>query len=225
MDTPTAPAGDSDADATARKAAEGAGAHLVCRDELGRQHIFELGDKRPLTLGRRLEADLSLPWDQEVSRLHAEIECKAGEWTLTDDGLSQNGTFVNELRVDGRRRLEDGDLVRVGRTALTFRRPGPTDRAVTLAPSELAGTPSFADQQQRILRALCRPLFGDGEGLEAATDATVAEETGIHVETVARELDHLGRTFGLQAMPQAERRSEIALLAVRSGLVSADDQQ
>ena len=102
--------------------------------------------------------------------------------------------------------------------------PGATDRAVTLAPSELPGTPSFADQQQRILRALCRPLFGDGEGLEAATDATVAAETGIHVETVARELDHLGRTFGLQAMPQAERRSEIALLAVRSGLVSADDQ-
>lgn len=205
-------------------AAEGAGAHLVCRDELGRQHIFELDDKRPLTLGRRLEADLSLPWDQEVSRLHAEIECKAGEWTLADDGLSQNGTFVNELRLEGRRRLMDGDMVRVGRTTLSFRRPGVTDHEVTLAPSELAGTPRFAEQQQRILRALCRPLFGDGEGVEAASDEAVAAATGIDVETVVLELDHLGRTFGLQAMPRPERRSEIALLAVRSGLVSADDQ-
>ena len=223
MDTPTAPAHDSEADAAGRKAAEGAGPHLVCRDELGRQHIFELDEKRGLTLGRRLEADLSLPWDQEVSRLHAEIECKAGEWTLTDDGLSQNGTFVNELRLQGRRRLEDGDMVRVGRTTLTFRRPGVSDREITLAPSELVGTPSFPEQQQRILRALCRPLFGDGVGLEAASDEAVAAETGIGVETVARELDHLGRTFGLQAMPRAERRSEIALLAVRSGLISPDD--
>ena len=37
------------------------------------------------------------------------------------------------------------------------------------------------------------------------------------------ELDHLGRSFGLQDMPPADQRAEIALLALRSGLVKADD--
>ena len=69
-----------------------------------------------VTIGRRDEADISLPWDPECSRLHAELELRAGEWTITDDGLSQNGTWVNELRLYGRRRLADGDIVRVGRT-------------------------------------------------------------------------------------------------------------
>ena len=59
-----------------------------------------------MTVGRRLEADVPLAWDPEVSRLHAELEFKAGEWTLCDDGFSQNGTFVNGLRIHGRRRLD-----------------------------------------------------------------------------------------------------------------------
>ena len=38
-----------------------------------------------------------------------------------------------------------------------------------------------------------------------------------------RELDHLGRALGLEEMPQADQRAEVALLAVRSGLVGADE--
>jgi hypothetical protein len=34
------------------------------------------------------------------------------------------------------------------------------------------------------------------------------------------ELDHLGRALGLERMPHDARRAEIALLAMRSGLVS-----
>ena len=37
------------------------------------------------------------------------------------------------------------------------------------------------------------------------------------------ELDHLGRSFGLADMPPPDQRAEIALLALRSGLVKADD--
>jgi hypothetical protein len=40
---------------------------------------------------------------------------------------------------------------------------------------------------------------------------------------VTTELDHLGRSFGLQDMPPADRRAEIALLALRSGLVKTDE--
>jgi pSer/pThr/pTyr-binding forkhead associated (FHA) protein len=42
---------------------------------------------------------------------------------VTDDGLSRNGTFVNDRRVEGRRRLTDGDLLRCGETLLLFVSP------------------------------------------------------------------------------------------------------
>ena len=65
--------------------------------------------------------------------------------------------------------------------------------------------------------------MGDGEGIKPTGDAEIAAETGIPEETVTTELDHLGRSFGLQEMPAADRRAEIALLALRSGLVKADE--
>jgi len=88
----------------ARKAAELRGApFLLYRDDKGKEQIVELDEtRRALTVGRRVEADIALPWDREVSRLHAQFEFRAGEWTVDDDGWSQNGTFVNEMRLDGR---------------------------------------------------------------------------------------------------------------------------
>ena len=158
-----------------------------------------------------------------MSRLHAELELRAGEWTVSDDGLSQNGTWVNGLRLSGRRRLADGDLLRVGRTVFAFCDPGPVGLGPTLVPGELSATPRFSEQQQRVLRALCKPLFTDGEGINPSTDEEVAEATGIPLEAVVSELDHLGRALGLEDMPQPDQRAEIALLAMRSGLVSADE--
>jgi FHA domain len=210
----------TDADLEARRAAEELGERfLVYRDAGGRQVIHTLSSAT-VTIGRREEADISIPWDPEMSRLHAELQLQAGEWTISDDGLSQNGTWVNGLRLAGRRRLNDGDLVRVGRTVFAYCDPVPVATGPTLVPGELSATPRFSEQQQRILRALCRPLFADGEGINPATDAEVAEATGIPVEAVAAELDHLGRALGLEEMPQPDQRAEIALLAMRSGLVA-----
>jgi pSer/pThr/pTyr-binding forkhead associated (FHA) protein len=209
----------------AREAAEQLGERfLVYRDEAGRQIIHTLGGNQPtVTIGRRDEADIAIPWDPELSRLHAQLELHAGEWTISDDGLSQNGTWVNGLRLAGRRRLADGDLVRVGRTVIAYRDPVPIGTGPTLVPGELSATPRFSEQQQRVLQALCRPLFADGEGINPSTDEAIAEATGISVEAVRVELDHLGRALGLDEMPVPDQRAEIALLAVRSGLVSADE--
>jgi pSer/pThr/pTyr-binding forkhead associated (FHA) protein len=218
-------AGPTEEELEARQAAERLGLpFLVYRDGEGAQKIFALEPgRRSITIGRRDEADVSLPWDPECSRLHAELQLRAGEWTISDDGLSQNGTWVNELRLYGRRRLADGDVVRIGRTLLTFSHPGPVGIGPTLVPGELSATPRFSEQQQRILRALCKPLFDDGEGIDPATDEQVAAATGIPLDAVVSELDHLGRALGLEDMPAADQRAEIALLAMRSGLVSADE--
>ena len=76
---------------------------------------------------------LALPWDDEVSRLHAELVRMGEDWVLCDDGLSHNGTFVNGERVRGRRRLRDGDVVTVGatRSCSTRREPPRPRRAST----------------------------------------------------------------------------------------------
>ena len=225
MDTPLALdlASPEDLEARARRRSA-ARRSCCCATTRARSGSCELDERGgSVTVGRRLEADVPLAWDPEVSRLHAELEFKAGEWTLCDDGFSQNGTYVNGLRIHGRRRLTDGDLVRIGQTSIAFCDPGLTGLGVTLAPGELGIAPKFSEQQQRILRALCRPLMGDGEGINPAGDAEIAAETGIPEEVVTTELDHLGRSFGLQDMPPLDRRAEIALLALRSGLVKADE--
>ena len=197
---------------------------LLFRDGDGRQRIVPFGEgTESVTIGRRYEADISLPWDPEASRLHAELSLRAGEWTIVDDGWSQNGTWVNGLRLAGRRRLADGDLVKIGRTILGFHAPGTTGPGPTMVQGELSATPRFSEQQQRILRALCRPLFSDGDGFNPSSDLEVADETGIDVAVVTQELDLLARLFGLEDMPRPERRAEVALLAVRSGLVGADE--
>jgi pSer/pThr/pTyr-binding forkhead associated (FHA) protein len=46
---------------------------------------------------------------------------------VIDDGLSRNGTFVNDRRVEGRRRLMDGDVLRCGATTLLFHSPFQAD--------------------------------------------------------------------------------------------------
>jgi hypothetical protein len=183
--------------------------------------VFPLPQLGTVIVGRSTKADISLPWDPEVSRLHAELAFRAGEWTVCDDGWSQNGTWVNGLRLVGRRRLSDEDLVKIGRTELTFRAPvSGTISVPTLVPGELSATPAFSEQQQRVLASLCKPLFGDGDGINPATDEEIAAETGIPLGQVATELEHLGRALGLDDLPPVVRRAELALLAMRSGLVS-----
>jgi pSer/pThr/pTyr-binding forkhead associated (FHA) protein len=59
--------------------------------------------------------------DDFASARHARVEAQRdGLWLIDLD--STNGTFVNGERVDGRRRLRDGDVVKVGDTELRVER-------------------------------------------------------------------------------------------------------
>src|ERR1041385_3845356 len=95
-------------------------AFLAYRDGDGAMRFFAFDEpaRAAVTVGRRGEADLALRWDGEISALHAEMHSAGGEVTIVDDGLSTNGTYVNGERVAGRRRLRDGDQIRVGQTTL-----------------------------------------------------------------------------------------------------------
>jgi DNA-binding winged helix-turn-helix (wHTH) protein len=55
-----------------------------------------------------------------VSRRHARIRVEGTVATIEDLG-SKNGTWVGDSAVSERRRLEDGDAIRIGPVGLTFR--------------------------------------------------------------------------------------------------------
>lgn len=65
------------------------------------------------TLGRVPDNDVSFPGDANVSRFHAEIERRNGEYFLIDLG-SSNGTTVNGKKVTGETYLSPGDIIMLG---------------------------------------------------------------------------------------------------------------
>ena len=74
---------------------------------------------RPISrVGRDLRFDIR-PQDEEISRQHAVITFDGTSFSIRDLN-SANGTFVNEKRVEIERRLEHGDMIRIGKTSMRF---------------------------------------------------------------------------------------------------------
>jgi hypothetical protein len=106
---------------------------LVYRDRGGGQRIYPLPDAGgKVSLGRGSWMDIALAWDERASRLHAQLEQIGDDWTVVDEGLSRNGTFLNGDRVEGRRRLSDGDRLLVGGTEITVHLPAQFDSEQTV---------------------------------------------------------------------------------------------
>ena len=196
------------------------GTFLVYRDDGGRQRILPLAGAR-VTVGRGDGADLRLPWDDQVSRTHAELELVGDAWAVSDDGLSRNGTFCNDERVRGRRRLADGDQLRFGRTLVAFRAPALSDGATTALASDRAVT-VLTDTQRRVLVSLCRPLR-DSAYATPATNQHIASEVFLGVDAVKVHLRALYRKLGIEDLPQNEKRARLVELAFHQGLVGDRD--
>jgi pSer/pThr/pTyr-binding forkhead associated (FHA) protein len=197
---------------------------LVLRDGSGAQRLFVLHPASTrVTVGRSAGNDVALEWDTEVSRLHAELERLGDEWTAADDGLSRNGSFVNGQRISGRHRLRDGDVLRVGRTQIAFRVPeSATDSSPTVAAGSRAELPSLSATQRSVLAALCRP-YKDTELATPATNQQIADELYLSVDAVKAHLRTLFGYFGVQHLPQNQKRSYLAMRALQDGVVSRRD--
>jgi predicted component of type VI protein secretion system len=196
---------------------------LVLREARGPQRIVELerfGGR--LSVGRASTNEIALPWDTEVSRLHAELESIGGEWTVSDDGLSRNGTFVNGGRISGRHRLRDGDVVRVGRTAIAFRRPEAEDSNPTKVASAMPAVGDLPATQRQVLIALARPYKHD-EFAVPATNQGIADELHLSVDAVKSHLRSLFQRFGIEHLPQNQKRSRLVAEALQSGVLSTRD--
>lgn len=192
---------------------------IIWRDASGTLCIRELSDTATITIGRRSSNDVALTGDGEVSRLHARLELLGEEWTLVDDGLSRNGTFVNGERLSRRRRLADGDALRLGSTSIVFRSPRESTTAVTAVASTVAPLEDLTTTQRRILVALCRPYHRADEYPRPATNAEIAAEVFLGVDAVKSQLRHLYKRFGLGSSPQNEKRTRLAAEVVQAGLV------
>jgi hypothetical protein len=191
------------------------------RDEDERLALFRAGRSgATLTVGRRAEMDLPLTWDNEVSGLHAELQGVGGEWTVVDDGLSTNGTFVNGQRVGGRQRLRDGDRVRVGRTVVVFRAGQAAAVPPTVAASEGPPPPDLTAMQRKVLVALCRPYRDGDSWASPATNHQIAGEVYLSVEAVKMHLRTLFGKFELADLPQNEKRARLAECALQFGVIS-----
>jgi pSer/pThr/pTyr-binding forkhead associated (FHA) protein len=86
---------------------------VVAGHELGRSNKIRLSGKA--TIGREAVCDVSYPSDPEMSGKHCEL-IQAGAYVEVSDLGSTNGTLLNGAKLVTRQRLEDGDLIRAGRT-------------------------------------------------------------------------------------------------------------
>jgi FHA domain len=194
------------------------------RDGAGTQHILMLGGDRPrVRIGRREGSDVPLTWDQEVSREHAFLEPLGDDWTLVDDGISRNGSYVNGSLVHGRQRLHDGDKMTFGNTRVAYRQPSSDkdSESTARAPGSPSAVP-LPERKRKILIALCRPVF-ESSSATPATNPQIAAEVFVSVDAVKAHLRELFDQFGLGDLPQNEKRSRLVSIVLSSGILTPRD--
>ncbi|MEV4423648.1 FHA domain-containing protein [Patulibacter sp. NPDC049589] len=178
-------------------------------------------DHEASSIGRRPGQAVVIDWDARVSRVHARIESIAGSCWLLDDGVSRNGTFVGELRLTGRHRLEDGDVIRVGGTSLAFHDPQAIGNSITVEASDARLAVELSPAQRRVLDALCRPCR-PGVVAAPASNQQIAAELVVGIDAVKTQMRALFVALGIEDLPQNRKRARVVERAFELGLVRAD---
>jgi Nif-specific regulatory protein len=180
--------------------------------------VFSLGTE-DFWIGRDPLSHIHLT-DTAVSRRHCVIRQEGDAFTLRDDG-AKNGTWVNEERLIGVRRLAHGDVIGVGDSLFRFLTEA--DDPSSLQPSSFfAKRTTLTLKQEDVL--YLRP-----EELEAQ----LAESPGLARELmtrVARDLNTLlmisNQLRSTQRLPELRRRlleSVVRLVAADRGAVVLTD--
>jgi pSer/pThr/pTyr-binding forkhead associated (FHA) protein len=197
---------------------------LLYRRRDGSQGLRVLDDSAVwLTVGRSHEADVVLNWDERVSAVHAELHRVGGQWTIADDGLSTNGTYINGSRLSGRHRLRDGDRLIMGRTVVLYRVGSEVRIPVTVTTDDTPRVDRLSDTQRRVLVALCRPYRDEHKFTVPATNQQIAQEVSLGVDAIKTHLRVLFGKFGLEDLPQNKKRVRLAECALQWGLVRRSD--
>jgi len=174
-----------------------------------------------MTIGRSTSADIRITHDPEVSRIHALLEYLGDAWFVVDDGMSSNGSYVNDERVPSRRRLAHRDKLRIGKTVLEYhdptgKREGETQRGVDTMPHRLS------ERQRGVLVELCRPIAESGASIPAS-NREIAARLGLTEDAVRAHVRRLVEMFDLANLHPNEKRSRLAELVSYLGVPSAPD--
>jgi predicted component of type VI protein secretion system len=196
---------------------------LVYRDDTGAQRFFPLEGRTSLTIGRSSGCDVRLAWDERVSRVHAGLDLVGHDWTLVDDGLSRNGTFLNGDRLNGRRRLRDGDTFVLGSTSFRFRDTSRATTQLTKVGEQLVTSASLSPTQRQIVIALCRPYKHDDPYATPASNQQIADELFLSVDAVKTHLRIMFQKFQIEDLPQNQKRVKLVERVLGLGLVSRRD--
>ena len=188
---------------------------LVWEGPDGRRQLLRLhAGLQRVRIGRGPSNHVALTWDTEVSRHHAELELLTGAWTITDDGLSRAGTWVNDEKLSGRRKLRDGDRIRLGGSVIAICIPGARRSRAKKPPAK---GPQLTPTQAKILEALCRP-YRETEFATPASNQAIAEELFLSADAVRAHLRALATGLGIEDGPAEQRRVALARRALQLGL-------
>ncbi|MGO9976095.1 MAG: FHA domain-containing protein [Solirubrobacteraceae bacterium] len=196
---------------------------LLLRDGEGTLRLHSLASVNTVVIGRDPAVDLAVTWDGRVSRAHTRLERIGTTWTVIDDGLSRNGTYVNGVRAIGRLRLVDGNVVNVGQTSIVFRHPISAPDAATAPDADGPGSIVLTPTQRKVLVSLCRPFGEHSPFTRPATNQEIAGELFLSVETVKTHLRSLFEKFRIGDVPQNEKRLRVVERGFEWGLVQAED--
>ena len=199
------------------------GASLIYRNGDGALQVVALEPLSSVTIGRGSGCDVRLAWDESVSRVHAQLDLVGHHWTVVDDGLSRNGTFLNGERVNGRRRLYDGDTLVLGETSFTFRDVRGGTSQLTTVQSDVLTVASLSPTQRQILTALCRPYKQDTPYATPASNLQIAAELFLSVDAVKTQLRTLFQKFHIEDLPQNQKRTKLVERAFALGIVARRD--
>ncbi len=179
---------------------------------------YEVAEERFLIGRSKKQADFAISGDPHISRVHAEVVCDGGRFTIRNKG--RNPVLVNGKAVD-QCVIDDGDMVKLGLTEIKF--VVETDAGADAAD---AGAPPVADEQESptVFEAEQTPPEDKTRAVEeSAFDGSVPRLIGSdssgQVKTFALNVDNLliGRTL------EADIRLNDSAVSHRHGAVYRKD--
>ena len=171
--------------------------HVVDGNGTASDRAFETDS---VLIGRSSRLDLTLP-DRALSRQHARIFSIDDTWFIEDLG-SRNGTFVNQIRLEGPKEINLGDRISLGSCFLELGGEGSGPKttssggtshtlfrsAAEIASQDLSGEPSDAGDHEAVLR-LAERLRTLNE-VHQALDQSIALDELLEL-ILDRAFDHL----------------------------------
>ena len=106
---------------------------------------------------------------------------------------------------------------------MTFRSPMAEVQAGTAIAADSPVAIELSDTQRRVLVALCRPYKDGAAFASPATNQQIAEELFLSVDAVKTHLRVLFAKFGIEQLPQNQKRARLVERAFHSGVITGRD--